>query len=304
MLLSLLGSAGLAQAFAAEPAVPAAAGMSATQIVEKHVAARGGVKAWHSVETLAVSGKMDAGTGDAMQRSIAMARQGVGVSVKHAEREAAAKAAQADASKQVQLPFRLEMKRPNKSRLEIDFDGKTAVQVYDGQNGWKLRPYLNRDDAEPFSSEELRAQQNQADLEPPLVDYAAKGGQVALEGTDKVDGHNAYRLKLTLKDGTVRHVWIDAQSFLDVKVEGVPRRMDGTMRAVWIYQRDFKSVQGVKVPYLYETTHQGSPQSHRMVIETVTVNPPLADARFSKPSVLIAGSPGPNPPASPPPAKK
>jgi len=304
LLLSLLGSAGLAQAFAAEPAPPAAAGMSVTQIVEKHVAARGGIKAWHSVETLAVSGKMDAGTGDAMQRSIAMARQGVGVSVKHAEREAAAKAAQADASKQVQLPFRLEMKRPNKSRLEIDFDGKTAVQVYDGQNGWKVRPFLNRDDAEPFTSEEARAQQNQADLEPPLVDYAAKGSQVALEGTDKVDGHNAYRLKLTLKDGTVRHVWIDAQSFLDVKVEGVPRRIDGTMRTVWIHQRDFKYVQGVKVPYLYETTHQGSPQSHRMVIETVTVNPPLADARFSKPSVLVAGSPGPNPPASPPPAKK
>jgi hypothetical protein len=305
LLLSLLAAAALAQASAAEPTtVPAAAGMSATQIVERHVAARGGIKAWHSVQTLAVSGKMDAGRGDSLQRSITMARQGVGVSVKHAEREAAAKAAQADASNQVQLPFRLEMKRPNKSRLEIDFDGKTAVQVFDGQNGWKLRPYLNRDDAEPFSSEEVRAQQNQADLEPPLVDYAAKGSQVALEGTDKVDGHNAYRLKLTLKDGTVRHVWIDAQSFLDVKVEGAPRRMDGTMRAVWIYQRDFKSIQGVKVPYLYETTHQGSPQSHRMVIETVTVNPALADARFSKPNVLVAGSPGPNPPASPPPAKK
>ena len=304
LLLSLLGSAGLAQAFAAEPAVPAAAGMSVTQIVEKHVAARGGIKAWHSVEALAVSGKMEAGTGDALQRSLTMARQGVGVSVKHAEREAAAKAAQADASKQVQLPFRLELKRPNKSRLEIDFDGKTAVQVYDGQNGWKLRPYLNRDDVEPFSSEEARAQENQANLEPPLVDYAAKGSQVALEGTDKVDGHNAYRLKLTLKDGTVRHVWIDAQSFLDVKVEGAPRRIDGTMRTVWTYQRDFKSVQGLKVPYLYETTHQGSPQPHRMVIETVTVNPSLADARFSKPTLLVAGSPGPNPPASPPPAKK
>jgi hypothetical protein len=41
-----------------------------------------------------------------------------------------------------------------------------------------------------------------------------------------------------------------------------------------------------------------------MVIETVTVNPTLADARFSKPNVLVAGSPGANPPASPPPAKK
>jgi hypothetical protein len=303
ILTSLLAGVGLAQALAAETAAPAA-GMSVSQIIEKHVAARGGTKAWHSVETLSVSGKMDVGTGDSLQRSVNMARRGAGVSVKRSEREAAAQAAQSGGVKQVQLPFRLEMKRPNKSRLEIDFDGKTAVQVFDGQNGWKLRPYLNRDDAEPFTSEEAKAQQTQADLEPPLIDYAAKGSQVALEGTDKVDGHNAYRLKVTLKNGTVQHVWIDAQSFLDVKVEGVPRRMDGIQRIVWIYQRDFKSVQGVKVPYLYETIQQGGPQSHRMVIESVSVNSPLADARFTKPQVLVAGAPASNQAANPAPAKK
>ena len=303
ILASLLAGAGLAQALAAETSAPPA-GVSVSQIIDKHVAARGGIKAWHSVETLTVSGKMEAGTGDSLQRSISMARRGAGVSVKRAEREAATEAAQPGGIKQVQLPFRLEMKRPNKSRLEIDFDGKTAVQVFDGQNGWKLRPYLNRDDAEPFTSEEAQAQQTQADLEPALIDSAAKGSRVALEGTDKIDGHNAYRLKVTLKNGTVQHVWIDAQSFLDVKVEGVPRRMDGIPRTVWIYQRDFKAVQGVKVPYLYETIHQGSPQSHRMVIESVNVNAPLADVRFTKPQVLVAGSPTSNQPPSPAPAKK
>src|SRR5262252_4483894 len=131
----------------------------------------------------------------------------------------------------------MEMKRPRKSRLEIDFAGKTAVQVYDGAHGWKLRPFLNRNDVEAFSDLEARSQADTADLEGPLVDYAAKGTSVALEGEEPVDGHNAYRLKLTLKSGTVQHMWIDTQSFLDVKVEGVSRRMDGRMRHVWIYQR-------------------------------------------------------------------
>jgi len=105
-----------------------------------------------------------------------------------------------------------------------------------------------------------------------LVDYAAKGTQIALEGIEPVDGHNAYKLKLTLKNGNVQHIWIDAQSFLDVKVDGAPRRMDGKMRSVWISQRDFRSVQGLMVPYLYETAIDGSPHPHRMVIESVTVN--------------------------------
>ncbi|TLZ03462.1 MAG: outer membrane lipoprotein-sorting protein [Gammaproteobacteria bacterium] len=302
--MSILAGACLAPALAAGETKAPPAGLSVAQIVEKHVAARGGVGAWHAVQTLSVSGKLDAGTGDSVTRSITMARQGVGASVKRAERAAAQDAAKETARQQVQLPFRLEMKRPRKSRLEIDFAGKTAVQVYDGQQGWKLRPYLNRDDVEPFAAEEAKAQASKADLDPPLVDYAAKGTQVALEGMEPIEGHSAYKLKLTLKNGDVQHVWIDAKSFLDVKVEGLPRRMDGKMRAVWINQRDFRSVHGVMVPYLYETANEGNPRTHKMVIEAVEVNRALDDARFAKPQALVAATPPPAAPATSAAAKR
>lgn len=303
-LASLLLSVSVANAPAAAETPPASAGSSLTQtIVAKHVAARGGLQAWQAVQTISVSGKLDAGSGDSVKRSALVARQGVGASAKRAERAAAANAAKAPETQQVQLPFRLEMKRPRKSRLEIDFAGKTAVQVYDGEHGWKLRPFLNRDDVEPFTADEAKAEAVKADIEPPLVDYAAKGTQVALERMEPVDGHNAYKLKLTLKSGDVQHIWIDAQSFLDVKVEGTPRRMDGKMRSVWITQRDFRSVKGLMVPYVYETSNEGGPHPHRMLIETVTVNTPLDDARFAKPQVLVAGSP-PAAPASAAPVKK
>jgi len=302
-LMSILAGACLAPALAAGALKALPPGVNVTQIVEKHVAARGGVKAWHAVQTLAVSGKLDAGTGDSVTRSITMAKQGAGASARRAERAAVQAGVKEAAERQVQLPFRLEMKRPRKSRLEIDFAGKTAVQVYDGQQGWKLRPYLNRDDVEPFTAEEARAQETQADLEPPLVDYAAKGSRVTLEGMDPVDGHDAYKLKLTLKNGDVQHVWIDAKSLLDVKVEGLPRRMDGKMRSVWIYQRDFRSIQGVMVPYLYETANEGSPGTHKMVIEAVEVNRTLDEARFAKPQVLVAATPPPAAPATPAPTK-
>jgi hypothetical protein len=302
-LMSIIAGACLAPALAANESKALPAGVSVAQIVEKHVAARGGVKAWHAVQTLSVSGKLDAGTGDSVKRSVTMARQGVGASGRRAQRTAAEDAAKEEAVRQVQLPFRLEMKRPHKSRLEIDFAGKTAVQVYDGQQGWKLRPYLNRDDVEPFTAEEAKSEESKADLEPPLVDYAAKGSQVALEGMEQVDGHNAYKLKLTLKNRDVQHIWIDAQSYLDVKVEGLPRRMDGKMRAVWINQRDFRTVKGVMVPHLYETANEGSPRTHKMVIEAVEVNRALDDARFAKPQVLVAAT-SPVAPATPAPARK
>src|SRR5437879_8804130 len=196
-LMSLLAGASLTPAVAAGALRAARPGVSLSQIVEKHVVARGGVKAWHAVQTLAVSGEVDAGTGDSVTRSTTIARQGAGASARRGERAAAEAAVKGTAERQVQLPFRLEMKRPRKSRLEIDFAGKTAVQVYDGQQGWKLRPYLNRDDVEPFTAEEAKSEAAKADLEPPLVDHAAKGSQVPLAGEEPVDGRDAHTLKLT-----------------------------------------------------------------------------------------------------------
>jgi hypothetical protein len=68
-----------------------------------------------------------------------------------------------------------------------------------------------------------------------------------------------------------------------VKIEGAPRRMDGAMHKVWVYQRDFRTVQGVKMPFVLETAIDGYPDTHKMTIEKVGLNPALDDSRFARP---------------------
>lgn len=239
MSLALIGGA--------SPQAPAK--LTAAQIVEKNVSAKGGLQAWRAVQTISFSGKMDAG-----------------------------------GKAKVQLPFVLEKKRPGKTRIELVFANDTAVQVYDGVNGWKLRPYLGRRDVEPYSPEELKSAAFESDLDGPLVDYATKGNKVELEGVEKVENHDAYKLKLTMKGGQVQHIWVDTETFLDVKVEGTPRRMDGKMRPVSIYLRDYKDVNGLMIPYVSETAVQGYKDTHKIIIENVVLNPKLEDSLFTKPS--------------------
>ena len=234
------------------------------------------------MQTLSLSGKMEAGAGDSVSRSVRVAR-GPGAATQKMRREIAAGAHKGEAEKQVQLPFTLARQRPNKSRLEIEFAGKTAVQVYDGTNGWKVRPYLNRNDVEPFTLQELKSAAANADMDDPLIDYKAKGTKFEVDGIEKLAGRDAYKLKLTARTGAVQRVWIDAQSFLDIQVEGVPRRMDGKMHSVWIHQRDFRSVQGLKIPFIVETIVDGYPQAHQIVVDKVAVNPKLDAATFAKP---------------------
>ena len=241
----------LACALAASAAAAADSGrLSAAQIAERNVAARGGLQAWRAVNTMVMSGQMDAG-----------------------------------GKKNSTLPFEMTMKRPHKNRLELRFAGQAAVQVYDGTQGWKVRPFLGRDEVDPYTPEELKSAAASSELDGPLVDCASKGTQIAMNGTDMVEGHRAYKLKLTMKDGSTKHVWVDAATFLDIKIDGEPRRLDGKMRDVAVYLRDYRTEHGLKVPHVLETVVQGVKQTHKITIERVAVNSPVDDGLFSKPAL-------------------
>jgi hypothetical protein len=254
----------VAPAPAAKPApAPALPAMSAAQVIERNVAARGGRAAWEAVQTMSWKGKM--GAGGATYESVTPKGQ---LEQKHRD--------------EMLLPFTLEFKRPLKSRLELQFDGKTAVQVYDGVKGWKLRPFLGRDNWDAFTADELHQASMAPGMDGFLIDSTAKGARVESAGTDMVEGHPAYKLKVTRKDGQVRYVWVDASSFLDVKMEGEPRKLDGRPHKVAIYLKDYKRDQGLMIPHLQETVVQGVKGSEKITIQSVVVNPKLDDARFQK----------------------
>jgi hypothetical protein len=261
--------------------------LSAVEIANRNVAARGGLQAWRAVLTLKESGKLAAGgnnRGPALPPQHPGDNQPIATSPRLAQ--------------EAHLPLVMYMERPRKVRVELQFRGQTAIQVYDGSNGWKLRPYLNRLEVEPFNSDELRLASLQSDLDGPLIDFAAKGSRVELDGTEKVEGRNTYKIRLTMKDGRTTHVWIDAETFLEAKIEGAPRRLDGQQHQVEIYFRDYRTVDGLRIPFVLETrvvpleltsvsrgpahTKESSFPPETIVIDEVKVNPNLDASLFEK----------------------
>ena len=262
--------------------------LTAAQIVDKNVAARGGLQAWRGVQTMSFAGKLGAG-GDKRGSLPTALPNGKGNKLPTSPRLA----------EEAQLPFTMEMERPRKVRFELQFQGQTALQVYDGTNGWKLRPYLNRLEVEPFTADEQKTASMQTEIDGPLVDYAAKGTKVELSGTEQIEGRDAFNLKLTLKDGRSLHIWVDAQTFLETKIEGQPRRLDGKMHPVEVYYRDYRAVSGLQIPFVLETKVLPVEDTVRhikeipypvekIVIDKVQVNPKLDASRFVKPHAEVA----------------
>jgi hypothetical protein len=281
---------------AADESPTSGAKLSAAQIVDKNVAARGGLQAWRAVQTMTLAGKLGAGGNQRATLQVPTSGQ-ISASGGRGSRPALPQRP----VDEVQLPFVMQLRRPRKLRFELQFNGQTAVQVFDGTNGWKLRPFLGRRVVEPYSADEMKTTSMQADLDGPLVDYAAKGTQIELAGMEQVEGRGTYKLKLTLKGGEAMHVWIDTQTFLEVKMEGQPRRLDGVDHPVEVYLRDYRPVSGLQVPFLLETrvlpvakTALGLKDPpvppEKTIIDRVVVNPKLDEALFSKPEVAVASN--------------
>src|SRR6266508_5688372 len=79
-------------------------------------------------------------------------------------------------------------KRPGMIRSEITLQGLTAVEAFDGQEGWSLSPFQGRRDAEKGSADDARDMAQRADIEGPLVRWHEKGRRVECLGTEDVDG--------------------------------------------------------------------------------------------------------------------
>jgi hypothetical protein len=289
MLVGSVFVVAISIAAAADKALPRIT-LSASEIVNKNMAARGGLPAWRSVQTLSWEGKLGAG-----------GNQRAPVPTPPPGKKGAKLPTDPRPKEEVQLPFRMEMERPKKVRFELEFKGQTAVQVFDGANGWKLRPYLNRLEVEPFTADELKASMQQFELDGPLADYAAKGTRIELEGMEKVEDREAYKLKLTMKDGRTIHDWIDAQTYLEAKIEGQPRRLDGIEHPVEVYYRDYRQVSGLQIPFILETkvlpvdhaavkAASNNYPAERILIDKVEVNPKLEASLFAKPEVQIASN--------------
>ena len=271
---------------------PASSTISAAEIANRNEAARGGLKAWLAVQTLTETGTLTAG-GD--QRGARTAE------VPGLKRPAGVQPMPTSPrlKEEARLPFVMEMERPRKLRFEVEFKGQKALQVYDGVNGWKVRPFLNRLEVEPYTPTELKLASMQSDLDGPLMNYAAKGTRIELDGVEKVDGRDTYKLKLTEKDGRVIHVWVDAETYLETKVEGQPRRLDGKDHPIEIYYRDYRNVNGLQFPFTLETHVLPAPgvstkipqptySSEQIVIDKIVVNPKLEDSQFTKPNLEAA----------------
>jgi hypothetical protein len=175
--------------------------------------------------------------------------------------------------------------RPGLVRQTFTLQGMTAIQAYDGSTGWQTNPFRGRKDPELMGEDTLRDLLLASDFDGPLVDYAEKGNKIEYLGHDLVDGDDALRLKVTLKNGDIIYYYLDPDTYLEIRKE-IQQFVRGSVREHVVEVGSYKPVNGVMYPFSISEGSRNSPGAQMTTIEKIEVNVAVQDSDFALPASL------------------
>ena len=186
-----------------------------------------------------------------------------------------------------ELPGTIEVlnQSPNKVRTLINLDltavGAGAITVdqrFDGTNGYAIDSM--RGDSE-ITGDRLAGLRNNA-FPTPFLTYKDRGTKVVLAGKEKVGDKDAHVLSVTPTTGPATRLWIDADSYLPMKVSTtIDTPETGPLEQITEFS-DYRDVDGVKVPF--KLTNTSAVQSFVVKVTSVEHNVKIDPTLFVKPA--------------------
>ncbi len=181
----------------------------------------------------------------------------------------------------VQGTITLYNKRPNKMRMNMDIQGQTMVQAFDGTTGWMIIPFMGTTEPQRMPEEQVKSMKSNADMDGVLVDYKKKGHKVELLGKEELEGTDVYKLKVTRKDSSVQYLYLDSDYYIELKMSTVIKSK-GTEQMFDTYLSDYKEVDGTMVPFAIEQK-KGDMLLSQITLSEVKYNVDIDDSYFAMP---------------------
>jgi hypothetical protein len=179
-------------------------------------------------------------------------------------------------------------KRPDMVRETFTVQGMTQIQAYDGSNGWQISPFQGRKDPEMLGEDDVRGLAEDADFDGPLVDAQAKGNKIEYLGHDQVDGDDAYKLKVTLKNGDIFYYYLDPDTYIEIQIDK-QQFIRGSVRESVTMLGSYKPVNGVMYPFFIESGPKNNPEQRgKITVTKMEANVPIEDSEFKMPTSQAA----------------
>ncbi|TAF66938.1 MAG: hypothetical protein EAZ55_04530 [Cytophagales bacterium] len=180
----------------------------------------------------------------------------------------------------MEFPMTMYRKYPNKEKVVVEFQGKQFIDAFDGEKGWAVNP-MATGKAEAYTDEQNKEKKEEM-FEDELIDYAAKGHKVVLEGKETIEGTECFKIKLTKKNGEEEWSFFD-QDYVLIMQRTTIKTGAAKGQVVETFLSDYKEANGLYFPHSI-TTKVGGQVAAALVIEKISTTDAIDDKIFVMPS--------------------
>jgi hypothetical protein len=164
---------------------------------------------------------------------------------------------------------------------QMDFNDQERVQVITDKGGWAATQSGGASDAKAFTTAQYKSLEHQIYLPDALFNYSAHGAKVELEGQQKVDTVNAFKIKYTSMDSAVVTFYIDPSTYYIIETVK-QREVQGQQTPITSIYSDYRRTDfGVYLPYIINTDYGQS--SIKRSINKVDINKDVNPSIFEMP---------------------
>lgn len=177
------------------------------------------------------------------------------------------------------LPVKVTIVRDKLSRTDFELDGNKGYTIVTPEKGLSFIPGRSQKE-EVINIDQLSDMQLQLDIAGPLVDYAAKGNKAKLQEKDMINGREAYKIKLTLRDGREIFYFIDTETNLLVQSRQTNITAEGfAPQEIITNYNDYTSFDGIMFPRIISNPSEGI-MSGSTTFDTIVINKPVDETKY------------------------
>jgi len=162
-------------------------------------------------------------------------------------------------------------------RSDAEAMGSKMTQVVTDKGGWMINPFMGGNDPQAMPEEMAKQTQDQIYVEP-FLDYAARGAKAEYLGQEKVGSVNAYKVKLTNKNGIATTYYFDPTTYYTVQTVKSGEMMGQQIEITTTYSDYKKTDYGWVVPQTIDVNMGQFAITSK--VKSVEVNTPVDAAIF------------------------
>lgn len=192
-------------------AIASLSAQTADDVINKYVAAIGGVEKWSKIQSLKVEGQIEV--------------QGVSI------------------------PFTMQAVHMKGMRVDAEFQGNVIIDITTPTKGWSQNPLMGKSSLEAITADELKSKLDELDVQDEFVNYKEKGSTVEFLGKEEEEGTSYNKVKLTTKNGNEKTYYFDLTTNLIYKEESTVKQQGQEMKQAVKYL-DYKTLEnGIKMAF-------------------------------------------------------